>query len=87
MYLVEYIAVGYKVFRISVRFRHHELFYIQKALKVLLISTDAAIVFGEGIHNLMKINLVVLFIFIQLVYLGLLICFDDYFETRNKSCE
>ena len=54
---------------------------------MLLISTDAAIVFGEGIHNLMKINLVVLFIFIQLVYLGLLICFDDYFETRNKSCE
>ena len=57
------------------------------SLKVLLISTGAVIVFGEGIHSLMKINLVALFIFIQLVYLGLLICFDDYFETRNKSCE
>ena len=55
------------------------------SLKVLLISTGAVIVFGEGIHNIMSINLVGVLIFIQVTYLGALIYLDGYFETRSRD--
>jgi hypothetical protein len=54
------------------------------SLKVLLISTGAVIVFGEGIHSIMKINLIGLLLFIQVAYLGVLIYLDGYFESRNR---
>ena len=55
------------------------------SLKVLLISTGAVIVFGEGIHSIMKINLIGLLLFIQVAYLGVLIYLDGYFESRNRE--
>ena len=55
------------------------------SLKVLLISTGAVIIFGEGIHNIISINLVGLLLIIQLAYLGLLVYLDGYFETRNMN--
>lgn len=55
------------------------------SLKVLLASLAAIIVFGEGIRRYMNINLVLLFIIIQVVYLGVLIYFDGYYETRCRT--
>ncbi|SEM46756.1 hypothetical protein SAMN04487770_14025 [Butyrivibrio sp. ob235] len=55
------------------------------SLKVLLISTGSVIVFGEGIHSIMCINLVALLIFVQVTYLGVLIYLDGYFETKSKD--
>lgn len=56
------------------------------SLKVLLISTGAVIVFGEGIHSIMSISLVGLLLFIQVAYLVVLTYLDGYFETRSKDC-
>ena len=55
------------------------------SLKVLLVSIGAVIVLGEGIHSIMNINLVVLLLFIQAAYLGILIYFDGYFESRSRD--
>lgn len=57
------------------------------SLKVLLMSTGAVIVFGEGIHSITSVNLVGLLLLIQVAYLGVLIYLDGYFETRNRECD
>ncbi|WP_442855850.1 DUF6040 family protein [Butyrivibrio sp. AD3002] len=49
------------------------------------LSTGAVIVFGEGIHSIMSINLVALLILFQVTYLGVLIYLDGYFETKSKD--
>ncbi|MCR5604654.1 MAG: DUF6040 family protein [Lachnospiraceae bacterium] len=53
------------------------------SLKVLLASFAGIIVFGEGIRDHVSINLVLLFIIIQAIYLGVLVYLDGYYDTRN----
>lgn len=53
--------------------------------RILLASFAAVIVFGDIIHKIADINLVLLVIIIQILYLGLLIYLDDYFETQNRT--
>ena len=53
--------------------------------RVLLASHATIIVFGDIIHKIANINLVLLVIIIQILYLGLLIYLDDYFETHNRT--
>ena len=53
--------------------------------RVLFTSLAAVIVFGDIIHKIADINLVLLVIVIQILYLGLLIYLDDYFETHNRT--
>ena len=55
------------------------------SLKVLLASIAAVIVFGEDIKTYININLVLLIIIIQLVYLGVLVYFDGYFDAHNRN--
>jgi hypothetical protein len=78
------LAVGicYGIWRIVQYYRER---WCSLSLKVLLVSTGAVIVFGEGIHSIMRVNLVALLIIIQTTYLGVLIYLDGYFETQNRE--
>ena len=73
------------------RARHYRLWlYYRKrwcalSQRILLASFAAVIVFGDIIHKIADINLVLLVIIIQILYLGLLIYLDDYFETQNRT--
>ncbi|WP_155829508.1 DUF6040 family protein [Butyrivibrio sp. XPD2002] len=55
------------------------------SLRVLLVSIGTVILFGESIHKIMNINLVVLLILLQGIYLGVIIYLDIYFENQGKS--
>ncbi|MBE5845813.1 MAG: hypothetical protein E7302_16935 [Butyrivibrio sp.] len=55
------------------------------SLRVLLISLAVMIVFGSSIKSLISINLVLILVIIQIVYLGVLIYLDGYYEDRNKA--
>ena len=55
------------------------------SLHVLLVSLAVMIVFGTGIKNIMSINLVLLLIIIQIMYLGALMYLDGYFEDHHKT--
>ena len=55
------------------------------SLKVLVISLAVMIVFGSAIKSIMSINLVLLLGIIQVVYLGILIYLDGYFEDHHKT--
>lgn len=70
---------------IVVSIQYYRKRWCSLSLKVLLISTGAVIVFGEGIHSIIKINLIGLLLLIQVAYLGVLIYLDGYFETRSKG--
>ncbi len=65
--------------------RYYQRRWCNLSLRVSLISLGAIIVFGAGIHSLMNINLVLLLLIIQGVYLMVLFYLDDYFETRNRT--
>ena len=52
--------------------------------RVLFTSLGTIIVFGEGIRRYININLVLLFVIIQLAYLGILAYLDGYFESRQR---
>ncbi|MBQ7587568.1 MAG: hypothetical protein IJT37_06025 [Lachnospiraceae bacterium] len=53
--------------------------------RILLASLAAVILFGDIKHKIADINLVLLVIIIQILYLGLLIYLDDHFETHNRT--
>jgi hypothetical protein len=44
-------------------------------------------VFGSGIKSFMSVNLVILLGIIQIVYLGVLIYLDGYFEDHHKAAD
>ena len=52
------------------------------SLKVLVVSLAIITVFGESIRAVISINLVSLFMLIQIAYLCILWYFDAYFENR-----
>ncbi len=57
------------------------------SLRVLLASLASIIVFGEIIRKYVSINLVLLFVIMQLIYLGILVYLDGYFESRYRKEE
>ena len=77
-------GICYGIYRIGLYYKKR---WCNLSLKVLLASLAGIIVFGEGIRNLISINLVFLLIIIQLIYLGVLIYFDGYYDTRNRTDE
>ena len=66
-------------------FMYYRIRWCNLSLKVLLASLAAIIIFGEGIRKYVSINLVLLFVIIQLIYLGVLVYFDGYFESRYRT--
>ncbi len=53
------------------------------SLRVLLASLAAIILFGEGIHEHININLCLLYLLIQIIYL----CCLRYLETYHKKSD
>ena len=66
-------------------FMYYKKRWCNLSLKVLLASLAAIIVFGEGIRKYVNINLVLLLVIIQVLYLGVLIYFDGYYNARNRA--
>ena len=75
-------SICYGIYRL---FMYYKKRWCNLSLKVLLASLAAIIVFGEGIRKYVSINLVLLFIIIQVVYLGVLIYFDGYYKNRYRT--
>ena len=65
--------------------RYYRERWCSLSLRVLLVSIGTVILFGESIHKIMNINLVVLLILLQGIYLGVIIYLDIYFENQGKS--
>ncbi|MCR5739341.1 MAG: DUF6040 family protein [Lachnospiraceae bacterium] len=57
------------------------------SLRVLLTSLAAVILFGEGIHEYVSINLCLLYLLIQIAFLCCLRYLDGCYENRNKTVE
>ncbi len=55
------------------------------SLRVLLVSLAAIIVFGPVLKKLLSINLILLLGILQVLYLGVLIYLDGYFDSRYKT--
>ena len=57
------------------------------SLKTMVVTLAIITVFGEPIRGIISINLILLFILIQIAYLFVLWYFDGYFENRYRSDE
>lgn len=57
------------------------------SLKIMVVTLAIITVFGEPIRGAVSINLILLFILIQIAYLFVLWYFDGYFENRYRSDE
>ena len=55
------------------------------SLRVLLVSLAAIIVFGPVLKKLLSINLILLLGSLQVLYLGVLVYLDGYFDSRDKT--
>lgn len=66
-------------------FQYYRKRWCQLSLKVLLGSTIIIIIFGEAIQEYVDINLILLFIIIQVAYLFALGCFDKYYESKYRT--
>ncbi|WP_368076732.1 DUF6040 family protein [Eubacterium sp. AF15-50] len=53
------------------------------SLKVFVISLTIIFVFGDNIRNLIPLNLICVFLIIQVLYLGILKYMDGYYENRQ----
>ncbi len=71
----------YGVYRLWLYYRKR---WCNLSKRVLFTSLGTIIVFGEGIRRYININLVLLFVIIQLAYLGILAYLDGYFESRQR---
>lgn len=66
-------------------FQYYRKRWCQLSFKVLLGSTIIIIIFGETIQEYVDINLILLFIIIQVAYLFALGCFDKYYESKYRT--
>lgn len=57
------------------------------SLKVMVVTLAIITVFGEPIRSIISINLILLFLLVQIAYLFVLWYFDGYFENRYHSDE
>ena len=55
------------------------------SLRVLLVSLVAIIVFGPVLKKLLSVNLILLLGILQVLYLGVLVYLDGYFDSRYKE--
>ena len=55
------------------------------SLRVLLVSLAAIIVFGPVLKKLLSINLILILGILQVLYLGVLVYLDGYFDSRYKT--
>lgn len=55
------------------------------SLRVLLVSLAAIIVFGPVLKKLLSINLILIVGILQVLYLGVLVYLDGYFDSRYKE--
>ena len=55
------------------------------SLRVLLVSLAAIIVFGPVLKKLLSINLILIVGILQVLYLGVLIYLDGYFDSKYKT--
>ena len=57
------------------------------SLKVFVISLTVLLIFGDKIKSLLPSNLLLIFLAIQLLYLGILKYMDGYYENRRRFDE
>ena len=74
-------GVCYGIYRLWLYYRKR---WCNLSKRVLLVSLGAVIVFSEGIRRYMRINLALLLVIIQIAYLGILVYFDGYFDSRYR---
>ena len=55
------------------------------SLRVLFVSLAAIIVFGPVLKKLLSINLILLLGILQVLYLGILVYLDGYFDSKYKT--
>ena len=72
----------YRIYRIWLYYKRR---WCNLSLRVLLASLAVVILFGEGIHAHVDINLCLLYLTIQVIYLCCLRYLDNYFENKNKA--
>ena len=77
-------AAIYGVYRIALYYKKR---WCNLSLKVLLISIAVIIVFGEAIKTYIGVNLVLLLLIVQILYLGVLAYLDVYYDTRSRTDE
>ena len=75
-------GAGYGVYRIWLYYRKR---WCSLSQRILLASLSTVIIFGEGIHKYIDINLVTLFMIIQMLYLAILVYLDGYFKTHYRE--
>lgn len=80
--LIYAAGAGYGVYRIWVYYRKR---WCSLSQRILLSSLVIVIIFGDYLHKYMDINLVTLFIIIQILYLGVLVYLDGYFKTHYQE--
>ena len=75
-------GAGYGVYRIWLYYRKR---WCSLSQRVLFASLATVIIFGDGIHKYIDINLVTLFLIIQVLYLWALVYLDGYFKTHYRE--
>ncbi|WP_423229988.1 DUF6040 family protein [Acetivibrio ethanolgignens] len=52
-------------------------------LKVFVISLSIIFIFGDNIRTVIPLNVIWLFLIIQILYLGIMKYMDGYYENRQ----
>ena len=76
------VAVIYGIYRLILYYKKR---WCNLSLKVLLMSIAVIIVFGEVIKTHIGINLVLLLLIVQILYLVVLAYLDGYYDSRNRT--
>lgn len=82
--LASMAGICYGVYQLGLYYKKR---WCNLSLRVLLASLAEIIIFGEGIRKYVNLNLVLLLIIIQLIYLGMLVYLDGYFDNRNRMTD
>ncbi len=76
------IGSGYGIYQIWCYYKKR---WCNLSLRVLLVTFAGTIILGEKISRWLNFNLLTLDLLIQLIYLGTLLYFDEYYDSHNKS--
>ena len=80
--LISLAGAGYGVYRIWLYYRKR---WCSLSQRVLFASLAIVIIFGDGIHKYIDINLVTLFMIIQVLFLCVLVYLDGYFKAHYRE--
>lgn len=78
--LAFFAGIGYGILKLWLYYKKR---WCSLSQRVLWASLAAVIIFGEEFQKYLNINLVLLFVVVQIMYLGVLIYLDGYFESKN----